>query len=114
MNDHSNGSAIAMATSTAMALARGGRRGVTAESITIEARTEAPALSAADEAMARYGAGEDAAFALVYDAVAPSLERYLVRHTRDQALAEDLLQQTFLKMHRHRGSFLPGSAVMPW
>lgn len=73
-----------------------------------------PTLSAADAAMARYGAGDDAAFAVVYDAVAPSLERYLLRHTHNPSLTEDLLQQTFLKLHRHRGNFLPGSAVMPW
>src|SRR5204862_7652843 len=73
-----------------------------------------PAPSVADLAMARYGAGDDAAFADVYDVVAPPLERYLLKHSRDRALSEDLLQQTFLKMHRHRGAFLPGSAVMPW
>ena len=68
----------------------------------------------ADLAMDRYAAGDDAAFAEVYDAVAPRLYAYLRRQTRDDALAEDVLQQTLLKIHLARGTFLSGAAVMPW
>lgn len=64
--------------------------------------------------MERYAAGDDAAFAEVYDAIAPKLLAYLRRQTRDVAFAEDVLQQTFLHMHRARGTFIPGSAVLPW
>jgi RNA polymerase sigma-70 factor (ECF subfamily) len=64
--------------------------------------------------MARYGAGDDAAFVEVYDELAPRLFGYLVRQTRDQARAEDLVQQTFLQMHRARGTFVPGAEVVPW
>ena len=64
--------------------------------------------------MERYSNGDDAAFADVYDAVAPRLLGFLRRATRDGAATEDLLQQTFLHMHRARGSFLPGAPVMPW
>lgn len=69
---------------------------------------------AADLAMDRYAAGDDAAFVEVYDAVAPRLYVYLRKQTRDAALAEDVLQQTLLKMHVARGTFLTGAAVMPW
>lgn len=65
-------------------------------------------------AMARYGAGDDAAFGDVYDDLSPRLYRYLLRLTRDQARAEDLLQQTFLQLHDARGRFLPGADVLPW
>jgi len=68
----------------------------------------------ADLAMDRYAAGDDAAFAEVYDRVAPRLYAYLRKQTRDGALAEDVLQQTLLKMHLARGSFLAGAPVMPW
>jgi len=68
----------------------------------------------ADLALDRYAAGDDAAFAEVYDAVAPRLYAYLRKQTRDAALAEDVLQQTLLKMHLARGTFLSGAAVMPW
>ncbi len=68
----------------------------------------------ADLAMARYAGGDDAAFAHVYDALAPRLYGYLVRQTRDRTRAEDLLQQTLLHIHRARDRFIPGAEVMPW
>jgi len=70
--------------------------------------------AALDSAMERYSQGEDAAFAAVYDGLAPRLYGYLLRQTRDTALAEDLLQQTLLQMHRARGRFFAGAEVTPW
>jgi RNA polymerase sigma-70 factor (ECF subfamily) len=70
--------------------------------------------SAADLAMERYAEGDDAAFALVYDALAERLLAFLRRRLGSMSRAEDLLQQTFLRMHRARGSFVSGSAVLPW
>jgi RNA polymerase sigma-70 factor (ECF subfamily) len=64
--------------------------------------------------MDRYAAGEDAAFSDVYEALAPRLFPYLRRQVRDPAQAEDLLQQTFLQIHRARASFMPGAEVTPW
>ena len=70
--------------------------------------------SEADIAMERYAAGDDAAFAAVYDGVAPRLYGFLLRQTRDRARTEDILQQTLLQIHRARSRFLPGADVMPW
>jgi len=67
-----------------------------------------------DVAMERYAAGDDAAFATVYDALAPRLYGYLLRQTGDRATAEDLLQQTMLHVHRARVRFIPGAEVSPW
>jgi RNA polymerase sigma-70 factor (ECF subfamily) len=64
--------------------------------------------------MERYARGDDAAFADVYDAIAPRLYGYLLRQTKEVARAEDLVQQTLLQMHRARGSFIPGAEVTPW
>jgi RNA polymerase sigma-70 factor (ECF subfamily) len=64
--------------------------------------------------MERYAAGDDAAFAAVYDAIAPRLYGYLVRQTREPARAEDLLQQTMLHIHRARDRFIAGAEVTPW
>jgi RNA polymerase sigma-70 factor (ECF subfamily) len=64
--------------------------------------------------MERYATGDDAAFGDVYDAVAPRVFSYLRRQTRDASRAEDLVQQTLLAMHRARGTFISGSAVLPW
>jgi RNA polymerase sigma-70 factor (ECF subfamily) len=68
----------------------------------------------ADAAMDRYARGDDQAFGEVYDAVAPRLHSFLLRQTRSRALADDLLQQTLLLMHRHRGSYAAGLPVLPW
>ncbi len=65
-------------------------------------------------AMSRYAAGDESAFAAVYDGLASRLYGYLTRQTRDPARAEDLVQQTFLQMHRARGTFVPGADVVPW
>ena len=46
-----------------------------------EPRDEGRARASA--AMARYGAGDDAAFGVVYDELAPRLYRYLLRLARD-------------------------------
>ncbi|HLK41260.1 MAG TPA: RNA polymerase sigma factor [Polyangiaceae bacterium] len=73
-----------------------------------------PARTEADVAMEKYAIGDAAAFAVVYDALAPRLYGYLLRQTRDPASAEDLLQQTMLHMHRARSRFLPGAEVTPW
>jgi RNA polymerase sigma-70 factor (ECF subfamily) len=75
---------------------------------------DAAARAKGDAAMSRYAAGDDAAFGEVYDALAPRLFGYLVRQTREQARAEDIVQQTFLQMHRARGTFVPGAEVVPW
>ena len=69
----------------------------------------------ANAAMDRYAAGDASAFPELYDALAPRLFQYLLKLARgDRARAEDLLQQTFLRMHDARGRFVSGSAVVPW
>jgi RNA polymerase sigma-70 factor (ECF subfamily) len=68
----------------------------------------------ADFAMERYAGGDSAAFAQVYDALAPRLYGYLLRQTRDRARTEDLLQQTMLHIHRARDRFIAGAEVRPW
>jgi RNA polymerase sigma-70 factor (ECF subfamily) len=68
----------------------------------------------ASRAMDRYAAGDDSAFGEVYDALAPRVYGYLLRQTRDDARAEDLLQQSMLQIHVARGRFLQGAEVVPW
>ena len=71
-------------------------------------------VDGADAAMERYSNGDNAAFAELYDAIAPRLVGFLRKATRDGVTAEDLMQQTFLQIHRARGSFISGAPVMPW
>lgn len=69
---------------------------------------------AADAAMDRYAAGDASAFAELYDLLAPRLYAFLVKSTRDRGEAEDLLQQTLMRMHAARGRFIRGAHVVPW
>jgi RNA polymerase sigma-70 factor (ECF subfamily) len=64
--------------------------------------------------MERYAAGDDAAFEVLYDSLAGRLHAYLRRHVRDAHGCGDLLQETFLRMHKARGTFVTGAAVLPW
>lgn len=64
--------------------------------------------------MARYCDGEEGAFDALYERAAPRLLGYLMRMCGDRAVAEDLLQQTFLKIHRARGAYVRGANPLPW
>jgi RNA polymerase sigma-70 factor (ECF subfamily) len=77
-------------------------------------RKAEPASHALDVAMDRYARGDDTAFGELYDGLAPRLQSFLQRYTRDRARAEDVVQQTMLQIHRARGRFTPGAQVVPW
>src|SRR5579862_42391 len=64
--------------------------------------------------MQRYVDGDAGAFRALYALLAPKLLGYLAKMTRDRAVAEDLLQQTFLKVHRARTAWVPGADPTPW
>jgi RNA polymerase sigma-70 factor, ECF subfamily len=90
------------------------RNGATTRGKSEAGHAPLPPHAEADIAMDRYAAGDNAAFGTVYDALAPRLYGYLLRQARDRARAEDLLQQTFLHMHRARHRFIAGAEVTPW
>lgn len=64
--------------------------------------------------MERYCEGRADAFAELYQAVAPRVFAYLVALSSDRTLAEDLLQQTFLRVHQARGHYVLGANPLPW
>ena len=64
--------------------------------------------------MERYCDGDARAFEELYDRVGPRIRGYLLKMTRDASLADDLLQVTFLKVHRSRGAYVRGAAPLPW
>lgn len=72
------------------------------------------AESTSEQLMERYVDGEADAFEFLYRRVSPNLMGYLLRLTRNRERAEDLLQITFSKIHRARGSYLRGAPVLPW
>lgn len=64
--------------------------------------------------MARYQAGEETAFDELYARLARSLRGYLRTLVMPGTEVEDLVQATFLQIHRSRASYLPGEPVRPW
>jgi RNA polymerase sigma-70 factor (ECF subfamily) len=65
-------------------------------------------------AMDRYAEGDASAFVPLHRGLAPRLRAFLARLVGDAATADDLLQETFFRMHRARGSFQVGAPVVPW
>ncbi|MET0413716.1 MAG: RNA polymerase sigma factor [Polyangiaceae bacterium] len=71
-------------------------------------------LQREDLAMQRYADGDDTAFAEVFAALTPRLRAFLWRLSGSPELADDLTQETLLRMHHARGSFAEGRRVAPW
>lgn len=67
-----------------------------------------------EELMAAYVAGDSAAFRELFDRLGPVLFRVLRRQLATEADATDLVQQTFLHLHRARNDFRPGARLKPW
>lgn len=71
-------------------------------------------MAEAKDLMARYCDGDANAFRELYATVAPRLLGYLVKMARSRAVAEDLLQQTFMKVHRARAAYVRDADPVPW
>jgi RNA polymerase sigma-70 factor (ECF subfamily) len=59
------------------------------------------------ELMRRFGAGDDEAFRVLVERHERALLGYFWRRCMDRALAEDCVQEVFLRLVRHRGSWRP-------
>lgn len=79
-----------------------------------ELAAEPPAALRVNQAMDRYAAGDAEAFSELYDLLSPRLYAFLLRQTKSQSRAEDLLQQTLLQIHCARASYATGADVVPW
>ena len=64
--------------------------------------------------MSAYVAGNSRAFEQLFARLAPRVHGFFMRSFRDAAVADDLLQVTFMKVHRARRSFDTGQRVKPW
>jgi RNA polymerase sigma-70 factor (ECF subfamily) len=64
--------------------------------------------------MARYQkADHDAATSLV-ERVSPQLHRFFMVQVVSRRYADDLLQETWLRVHQARHTYRPGGPVLPW
>ena len=64
--------------------------------------------------MARYQAGDLAAAALLIRRLSPQLHRFLGSSSANRSDADDLLQETWLRIHKVRHTYRPGEPVLPW
>jgi len=64
--------------------------------------------------MLAYGAGDEEALVILFQRYKLRIFNYFLRHLDDRAAAEDLLQSTFLKIHRVRKSYRPTAAFSTW
>lgn len=64
--------------------------------------------------MIRYQRGSLEAFQEIYAQLAAAVRRYLSHLSGASEIADDLLQETFLQMHRSRAAYNPVYAVRPW
>src|SRR5437763_16132110 len=64
--------------------------------------------------MGRYCDGDREAFHRLYALIAPRILSYLTGLAGERALAEDLLQQTFLKLHQARSVYVRDADPVPW
>jgi RNA polymerase sigma factor (sigma-70 family) len=91
----------------------GGHHGCELERVPASRRGLAPKSSVTDEQlMAAYVAGDAGAFRELFGRYTPQL-RALFRDARGQE-ALDLVQQTFLHLHRARGQYRPALPFRPW
>ena len=67
-----------------------------------------------EELMSAYVAGDARAFEALFGRLAPRVHGFFLRSFKDPAVADDLLQVTFMKVHRARKQFRPELAVRPW
>ena len=67
-----------------------------------------------EELMAQFQAGTVEAFDLLVERYSERLFHYINRFVKDDRQAEDLLQETFLRVHRNRHSYEPIAKFSTW
>jgi RNA polymerase sigma-70 factor (ECF subfamily) len=67
-----------------------------------------------DALMARYQAGDFAAATALIERIGPQLHRFFMAQSVSRSDADDLLQETWLRIHRVRHTYRPGEPVLPW
>ncbi len=68
----------------------------------------------ATQLLRRVAAGDDAAFAELYDLYAPPVYNYLLRLVNEPAVAEEILQEVFLAMWQSAHRFREEAKVKTW
>jgi len=64
--------------------------------------------------MAHYQQGDFDAAAALIDRLSPQLHRFFLAQLASRADADDLLQETWLRIHKVRHTYRPGEPLLPW
>src|SRR5260370_23726072 len=64
--------------------------------------------------MAGYQRGDREAATALIDRVSPQLHRFFMAQVFSRRYADDLLQQTWLRIHEARHTYRPVEPVLPW
>ncbi|KAF6666582.1 MULTISPECIES: sigma-70 family RNA polymerase sigma factor [Pantoea] len=64
--------------------------------------------------MARAQAGDRAAYNQLLKAMVPAIRALVCKKIRDEALVEDVIQETLLAIHRVRHTYDPQRPILPW
>ncbi len=79
-----------------------------------ESAVSQPSLEALDRWMERYQQADPEAPATLVGALSPALLRFFKSQVASREQADDLLQETWLRIHRVRHTYRPGEPVLPW
>jgi RNA polymerase sigma-70 factor (ECF subfamily) len=82
-------------------------RGALAESVVLEMLSDA-------EVMLRVAAGDDAAFDYLVEKYRRQMISFMYRMTHNQAVAEELAQEVFLRVYRSRQSYAASAKFTTW
>ncbi|HVT91298.1 MAG TPA: RNA polymerase sigma factor [Bryobacteraceae bacterium] len=77
----------------------------------------APAAAPAAELgslMSGYQQSDQGAAATFIERVSPLLHRYFLARSSDREYAEDLVQETWMRIHKARHTYRSGEPVLPW
>src|SRR5580693_8914648 len=64
--------------------------------------------------MVRYQQGDSSAAADLVTRLSPALHRFFMTQFVSRRYADDLLQETWLRIHQVRHTYRPGEPVLPW
>jgi len=64
--------------------------------------------------MSRYQQADESAAAALVERVTPLLRRYFLLQASNRPHADDLLQDTWMRLHRARHTYRPEEPVLPW
>ena len=71
-------------------------------------------VDALESLMARYQQSDHHAATALIERVSPLLHRYFLFQISNRRYAEDLLQETWMRIHKARHTYRTGEPVLPW